>query len=260
MSKEVQKMYELNAVKQHHNKVKEKGYHPVFSVLIGAQNYHLDDEQSDIDTFTFVMPSLKDLYTAREPVSGEFEVDDGKCMYKDIRLGLNLLKKTNPNSVECFIGKYKYYSPLYKNICEKYFTNENLEYMAHCNHIHMLNAIAGMSKQLTKRNMPAGKRYSHALRMNSMCKKYISSYCIDTLLELLPADYKLAFAAKRDTEHEDEYNRKCEEIAAHLYEVHDTFEVSPYRAAIENYGIQLIEHFQKDLFIKYINNEVYDGN
>jgi len=180
----------MSAVKHHHRLVEDKGFEVVMTVLIGSQNYGLDTENSDIDTFSFILPSATDLAVAAAPKSGEFEVEDGKCMYKDIRLALNLLKKTSPNSVECFLGKYRYYNPVYADILEKYLDNETiLNYMIHCNYSHMLYAMAGMAHQLTKRNMPAGKRYSHALRLYSMSDTFFDSIQSGYLLELLPRDY-----------------------------------------------------------------------
>jgi predicted nucleotidyltransferase len=248
----------LTDVYAHHMKVKERGYEPVFTVLIGSQNYKLDSANSDIDTFTFILPSAEDLAFAREPKSGEFEVEDGKCMYKDIRLALNLLKKTSPNSVEYFLGKYRYYNSVYAGILEKYLDNETiLNYMIHCNYSHMLYAMAGMAHQLTKRNMPAGKRYSHALRLYSMSDTFLDSIQSDYLLELLPRDYQEAFDAKRDVTGELDayYNQMCDCIAELLDKRRNCFEMTEYKREIERKGLDFIESLQKELmhyYIKYI--------
>lgn len=248
----------MSAVKHHHWLVETKGFEVVMTVLIGSQNYKLDVPESDIDTFTFVLPSTEDLAFAREPCSGEFEVEDGKCMYKDIRLALNLLKKTSPNSVECFLGKYRYYNPVYAGILEKYLDNETiLNYMIHCNYSHMLYAMAGMAHQLTKRNMSAGKRYSHALRLYSMSDNFLDSTQTDHLLELLPRDYQEAFDAKRDTTGELDayYNQMCECIAELLDKRRNCFEMTEYKREIERKGLNFIESLQKELmhyYIKYI--------
>lgn len=248
----------LEAVNRHHWLVRDKSYEVVMTVLIGSQNYGLATDESDIDTFTFVLPSITDLALAREPASGEFEVEDGKCMYKDIRLALNLLKKTSPNSVECFLGKYHYYNPTYASVLEKYLDNETiLNYMIHCNYSHMLYAVAGMAHQLTKRNMPAGKRYSHALRLYSMSDIFLDSIQSDYLLELLPRDYQEAFNAKRDVTGELDvyYNQMCECIAELMDRRRDCFEMTEYKREIERKGLDFIESLQKELmhyYIKYI--------
>lgn len=248
----------MTAVKRHHWLVENKGFEVVMTVLIGSQNYKLDTENSDIDTFSFILPSVADLAVAAAPKSGEFEVEDGKCMYKDIRLALNLLKKTSPNSVECFLGKYRYYNPVYTSILETYLDNEDvLDYMIHCNYSYMLYAMAGMAHQLTKRNMPAGKRYSHALRLYSMSNIFLDSIQTDHLLELLPRYYQDAFDAKRDVTGELDayYNHMCECIAELMDKQRDCFEMTEYKREIECKGLDFIESLQKELmhyYIKYI--------
>ena len=246
------------AVKRHHCLVEEKGYEVVMTVLVGSQNYELDVESSDVDTFSFVMPSFEDLALAREPVSGEFEVEDGKCMYKDMRLALNLLKKTSPNSVECFVSYYQYHNPKYEMVLYKYLSNENgyLNKMVHCNHSHMLYACAGMAHQLTKRNMPAGKRYSHALRLLSMVDVFTTSLDSRSLLTLLPRDYEEAKYAKRNNEAflEHYYNSGCEYVAQKLDKVREEYTNSSFMEHVELEGQKLVKEFQQELFKLYLKD------
>lgn len=248
----------MKEVKEHHEFIKSLGYEVVMTALIGSQNYRLDNDNSDYDTFTFILPSERDLYLGHDPISGEVEVADGKCMYKDIRLALNLLKKTSPNSLECFVGKCHYYEPKYASILTKYLDNENtLNKMSHCNYEHMLYAMAGMAHQLTKRNMPAGKRYSHALRLYSMKDNFLNFTDTFQLLKLLPRDYQEALHAKRDTmeSHDAYYNDGCTNIASILDECRDRFKKTPIQQAIEVEGLKLIEEMQQELmhyYIKYI--------
>ena len=245
-------------VKEHHEFIKNLGYEAVMTVLIGSQNYALDNDNSDYDTFTFILPSECDLYLGNDPKSGEFEVADGKCMYKDIRLALNLLKKTSPNSLECFVSRRRYYEPTYADILTKYLDNENtLNKMLHCNYEHMLYAIAGMAHQLTKRNMPAGKRYSHELRLYSLSENFLNYTHSLKLLQLLPRDYQEALHAKRDTleSHDAYYNDGCESIASLLDSNKEMFNKTPAQQMIETEGLKLIEKMQQELmhyYIKYI--------
>ena len=51
----------IAAVWRHHNAVAHKGYLVVMTSLVGSQNYDLDHENSDIDTFSLVYPPLQDL-------------------------------------------------------------------------------------------------------------------------------------------------------------------------------------------------------
>jgi len=248
----------MKEIKEHHEFIKSLGYEVVMTVLIGSQNYRLDNDNSDYDTFTFILPSERDLYLGHDPISGEIEVADGKCMYKDIRLALNLLKKTSPNSLECFVSKLRYYEPKYASILTKYLDNEiTLNKMSHCNYEHMLYAMAGMAHQLTKRNMPAGKRYSHALRLYSMKDNFLNFTDTFQLLKLLPRDYQEALHAKRDTmeSHDAYYNDGCTNIASILDDCRDRFKKTPIQHAIEVEGLKLIEEMQQELmhyYIKYI--------
>ena len=245
----------FQSVRRHHQLVVERGYNAVMTVLIGSQNYQLDIENSDIDTFTFVFPTVADVAYGRAPESGQFDVEDGICMYKDIRVALNLLKKTSPNSVECFVGQYRYFEPLYKDILTAYLCNtDKLNKMVHCNYSHMLYAIAGMAHQLTKRNMPAGKRYSHSMRLLDMADVFTHTLDTHHLLKLSETHLEEARKAKRDIrkDMEEYYNRGCMLIANQLDEIRNKFVITEYQAKVEQEGLMLIEQLQRELFQKYI--------
>jgi predicted nucleotidyltransferase len=222
--------------------------------LVGSQNYDLDDKDSDIDTFSFVFPPLGDIAIAKEPEAWMFELEDGHCEVKDIRRALNLLKKASPNSVEYFASKYKIYNPIFEAILKDYLDdNTKLWHMIHCDYEHMLKAIAGMASQLTTRNMPAGKRFSHAIRLDDMCYHFMKSYNAGAVLELRAGgDRELAFIAKRDTEHEDDYDEQCTQMALKLDIYKDTFRITDEQERIQQYGLSLIDSFQWKLFKKYL--------
>ena len=247
----------LAAVKRHHDAVAAKGYLVVMTSLVGSQNYDLDDTDSDIDTFSLVYPSLDDLAIAKPPFTTCFEAKDGgHCEVKDIRLALNLLKKTSPNSVEYFTSKYKIYNPLFEDILKKYLEDNNILWnMIHCNYKHMLYAMAGMAHQLTKRNMPAGKRFSHALRLDDMVYHFFNSSNASAVLDLRAGgDRDLAMIAKRDLnpENDEAYNNECEQIAIKLDIYKECFVVTDNIKEIEECGLKLINQFQIELFKKYI--------
>ena len=177
---------------------------------------------------------------------------------KDIRLALNLLKKTSPNSVEYFVSKYKIYNPVFEDILHEYLDdNIKMWNMIHCNYSHMLYAMAGMAQQLTKRNMSAGKRYSHALRLMDMHYHFLNSYNASAVIELrMGGDRDLAFAAKFNTHPDEEtelaYNEECEQIAGWLDNYRQGFEATPEQQKIQQYGLALIDSFQWKLFKKYL--------
>jgi len=246
----------LAAVQRHHDTVAAKGYMVVMTSLVGSQNYDLDDEKSDVDTFSLVFPNLEDLSLAADPVAFCLELEDGHAEVKDIRLALNLLKKTSPNSVEYFVSKYKVYNPVFENILHEYLDdNTKMWNMLHCDYGHMLYAMAGMAHQLTKRNMPAGKRYAHALRLDDMRYHFLNSVNAGAVIELrMGGDRDLAMMVKRDTteEHDVEYNDQCEQIAAVLDSVRENFVLTEEQERIQQYGLSLIKSLQWKLFKQYL--------
>ena len=250
----------LEAVKRHHELVEEKGHIVIMTSLIGSQNYGLADDKSDIDTFSLTLPAFKDLASAREPVSKEFEVDDGKCVYKDIRIALNLLKKTSPNSAEVFLSNWIYFNPIYEECLKEYLMNDMyLNYAVHSNYQHMLYACAGMAHQLTKRNMPAGKRYAHALRLKEMAYKYVDNFTVKDLFHLPEKVKQLALKAKRDPEHDEQYNDGCTSLANWLdayLEAFNSKEVTVYNMEeIEHIGDLIISNCQVELLREYLKGE-----
>lgn len=209
----------------HHYAV-AKDYDAVMTVLVGSQNYGLDTDKSDFDTFTFVLPSLRDVATMRDPVSTTKEDEYGHINIKDIRLALNLLKKTSPNSVECFASPNRIIDARYHDSIMPLLSNP---YNLRCDTRHMMMAIGGMACQLSKRNMMPGKRLSHILRMHCMVHNYFQ---IDSdILSLTDEERKLALQAKRDQENPrwekliEEYAKIVEEevknVDIHYFDAHE---------------------------------------
>lgn len=246
----------MAAVRRHHDAVANKGYLVVMTSLVGSQNYDLDHEGSDVDTFSLVYPPLSDLAQAKEPYAGMFEFEGGHCEVKDIRLALNLLKKASPNSVEYFTSKYKVYNPVFEEVLKEYLDdNAKLWHMVHCNYEHMLYAMAGMAHQLTKRNMPAGKRFAHALRLDDMYYHFMNSPNASAVLELrMGGDRELALTAKLNTDKEKdlEYDDQTEQIASRMDRYKESFVKDKTVELVEEKGMALINSFQWKLFKKYL--------
>lgn len=244
------------AVRRHHEAVEHEGFLVVMTSLVGSQNYDLDTPISDIDTFSLVFPNIMDVAAGKPPYAGKIELKDGHANIKDIRVALGLLKKTSPNSVEYFTSKYKIYHPEFAYICRSYLEdNTSLWNMIHCNYSHMLYAIAGMAHQLTKRNMPAGKRFSHALRLDDMYYHFFNSPNANSILDLRPGgDRDLALEAKCDIspENEETYNEQCIQIANRLDYCKNIFVKTEAMELTEQKGIALIDSFQWKLFKQYL--------
>ena len=254
----------LKKVENHATQVKhfihDPGYQHIMTVLVGSQNYNLDSENSDIDTYSFVVPKIEDLIYGKEPITKEYDVEDGKCVVKDIRLGLNLLRKPSPNSVECFASEYKYYEPMYKDILQ-FYLNEAIQFMIHSNYKNMLNAIAGTARGLHGRNMTEGKKFAHCLRLKEMYERYLDShYRPYELLKLRTGDLVLARNAKFDTSEisNQYYKEESLKIALMLTERANMFEPTEQDLLTEKLNQKYINNFQTDLFNRYLKENGYE--
>lgn len=255
----------LKKVENHATQVKnfihDPGYQHIMTVLVGSQNYNLDSENSDIDTYSFVAPKIEDLIYGKEPISKEYNVEDGKCVVKDIRLGLNLLRKPSPNSVECFVSKYKYYEPAYEKILKYFLENEVvLRVLVHANFKNMINAIAGTAFGLHGRNMTEGKKYSHCLRLEEMMARYLNWNISPFLyLDLSEETLSRARAAKFEKSNlTNEYMKEqCDIIAKILVDKAQLFIPSEGQKMYESFSLTLIDSFEQVLFDKYLKLNGY---
>lgn len=243
----------MDAVRRHHNyvlnKAKERNESVIMTVLDGSQNYGLDHDGSDIDTFSFVLPSLENISQLKEPVSTEFWVEDGKCSVKDIRLALNLVIKTSPNSIEWFTSKYQIRNLEYDNLLNKYLNSDTVNKMIRSNYFHMLKACEGMAHQLSKRNMPSGKRYSHALRIIHMWNTFVGKdYHI---LSFRDEESRLkALSAKLNPD--EDYQEQIEELAEVMHGFADSFVRTSEMLADEIIGQRLVRQFEYELMKKHL--------
>ena len=135
-----------------------------------------------------------------------------------------LLKKTSPNSVEFFCSPYITYNFAFTSILESYLNNDfTLFYLTHNNYEHMKNAISGMCHQLHGRNMSAGKRYSHALRLLELYKNFIKPY--ENNYNIFKWNEVMNYSAAKNSKfapvesYENYYNRETEHIANYIHDI-----------------------------------------
>lgn len=257
----------MTAVKLHHELVKsmadEHGdYQVIWTSLIGSQNYGLDDENSDCDTFSIVFPNYMDFISNTNLISFETEVGNGKCVVKDFRLMMNLLRKTSPNSVEVFNSKFKIFESAYEKISNVFFNPDTMFYLIHANYKHMLNAIAGMVYQLHGRNMSEGKRHSHALRLADMKDLYMDMDKVDVLGFKFEGTRTMARMAKFKAETEEDstyYKEEWKKIADSLKTYCDNFEYTATQKSVEYTAKHLINRLQFEVTKIYLeqNNFIY---
>ena len=245
----------IDHVQAHHTKIRNLlGGEVVMTSLIGSQNYGLDTEKSDYDTFSLILPSFEDIAFAKDPVAGEFETEDGKCMYKDIRVALNLLKKPSPNSLEIFFSNYMYIEPYYIPTFNDYLKYPpHAQYIMDCNYQHMIDACIGMSVQLSKRNMHSGKKLAHAIRMKNMLPYYLENLYAKDLFKIHDEnDLLLAQEVKQTTD--KNFDMLCAKIANYLTVVGKTFKLTERHKEIEKLGISYVEQFQFDILNRYLES------
>lgn len=254
------------AIFRHHKAVEDmgalNGMTPVFTVLIGSQNYGLDTPASDVDTFTFVFPNLETFLKGEFIKSMEFQIDEngGKCMIKDIRDGFNCLHKSSPNSIECFIGEYRYIDPIYADIFDNYNDAASKFSITHCNYFHMISSCLGMAKQVKNRNMPLGKKVAHAIRMEDLCDKYLQNSCLAS--EYLSLSLPLAslamrakngeFSTEKLTEIYDNCIKAIENKREYFMNMYDDPKSAHHIETRENLCNAIVNDFQLDITKKYL--------
>lgn len=146
----------------------------IMTMLVGSQNYKLDNENSDVDTCSFVLPDIMtfirgDKITAKEIVLE----DESHVVIKDLRDAFNLLRKPSPNSIEWFLSQYRIFNVFYQDILEDYLNNNYSVYrLVHSNFKYMTDAVAGTIRGLHGRNMTNGKKYAHIIRLMDLINKY----------------------------------------------------------------------------------------
>lgn len=252
----------INKVLEHHNLIKNKiekdGGTVLMTTLIGSQNYHLDNNNSDYDTYSFILPNFLSFVRNDTLISYELNTNDGKCCVKDMRLALNLLRKPSPNSVECFVGQYKVYNAAYKKVFDTFFHDDLLFFMTHCNYKHMFDAICGTIKGMEGRNMSYGKKASHILRLASLFSRYqnndLSTY---QYLEMDEYIRDVAFMMKINGVEKENYDALKEEQYNKLKERIEKFDYNSVKH-IEEIGFSVIDQFQLALTNVYLQENGYE--
>lgn len=254
------------SVMYHHSFVKnlacEHGdYQVLWTSLIGSQNYGLESEHSDVDTFTIVLPNYLDFISNTNLISFETECLDGKCVVKDLRLMMNLLRKTSPNSIEVVASHYKVVEPEYEDIALAFFNPDSLFHLIHANYRNMVNAIAGLAKQVHGRNMTEGKRFSHILRMREMYEQFMNNPRADQVLSFrFDGARDLARIAKfnedtvEDAYYVEEGKKLYEELQAHA----DMFVETNEMRSIQYTANWTINRLQFELTKQYLKQNGFE--
>lgn len=101
-------MDKRNLLLGHYQEVKQR-YNVIFYSLKGSQNYGLDTESSDVDSYFVVMPKMEDLALSRSPISTSLLVDAKKNEYaeiKDVRVFFKDLCDAKPTALEAVFSDW----------------------------------------------------------------------------------------------------------------------------------------------------------
>lgn len=103
----------FNQMMRHKKFAESKGYDVILASVYGSQNYALETEESDVDSYLIVMPSLEDLALNRKPVSKELMyidengVPNGEhVVIKDFRVFVEALMNADFHALEVVSSKY----------------------------------------------------------------------------------------------------------------------------------------------------------
>ena len=103
----------FNQMMRHKKFAESKGYDVILASVYGSQNYALETEESDVDSYLIVMPFLEDLALNRKPVSKELMyidengVSNGEhVVIKDFRVFVEALMNADFHALEVVSSKY----------------------------------------------------------------------------------------------------------------------------------------------------------
>lgn len=141
--------YINNKVKKHYDYLVSLGLNVIGVFAQGSMNYGLfiDEEEykSDVDTKAIVLPTLDDLISGSKMKSTKYDLDGEQIDVKDIRVMVDMWKKSNPAYLEILFTKYKVINPLYEK-----FINDIIKMgddIVKMNFPQLAKCMSGMSKE-----------------------------------------------------------------------------------------------------------------
>ena len=167
--------------------IKKYPFSQIFGIFyVGAANYGLDTEKSDVDTRVLIVPTLKDLVYNTKPISKTIIRENGEHIeIKDIRLAFQNFKKQNTNSLEILFTKYKIINKKYQGFWE--VLTHYAESICYLNPKAAIKCIQGMSTQkfrqlerisktredIVKTYLYDPKELYHLLRLEEFLARYV---------------------------------------------------------------------------------------
>ena len=166
----------MNEVEAHHEMARDHNAYEravMFTCLYGSQNYGLATETSDVDTKSYVFPSIRDVAFHRPLLSKELTASDGSHVeMKDYRDMFANIRKQSMNFLETLFTPYvvvdenweKLYDTLHANREELARLDVNRGAMA------MFGHMCNMYKRYLRDENP--KQVAHLMRLHDALQRY----------------------------------------------------------------------------------------
>lgn len=203
--------------------------------LQGSQNYHLDDENSDIDTKLLAVPSLKDLAYNKSPINHTFVRENNEHIdFKDIRLYMDMFRKQNINFVEILFTDFYVVNPTYKHLWQRLIV-DNRELIGRYNPYQAVMCMAGNAAEKYKRLSwcyPSReeivakygydpKQLTHLLRFEDFLERYIAEEPYEDCI--IPKNLEKLWEAKKGVYSLDEATKIADAAFMHIAKMRDDF-------------------------------------
>lgn len=209
---------ELESLVEHYNFVNER-YTPFYCGLYGSQNYLIANENSDTDSKTLVIPSLKEAVLKKEMISVEHDFNSGLTLIQDIRKSFDSMLKMNINFLEILYTDYWVANTLFLD--EVYYLRENADLIANSNPLRLMQCTFGMA-HTTKKKEPTGKRLSTIYRSLIFAKNYLQTNSFYDSLFMTGEERELALEYKTKAHNYNELLVKSFEYMKELQQILDT--------------------------------------
>lgn len=160
-------------------------YKRLFTVLVGSQNYGLSNENSDVDTYSFVIPELEPMmFDSR--YSNQFFLGEEHATVHDFRVFGDLKRFSSFSLLEVLFSDYVNVSPRGENLYN--YLRSRREDFAHYNMRHTVLSMCGafnhLKKDISEDKNNSGKKMSQAFRIYYTLAKYCQGFSYEKSLNL----------------------------------------------------------------------------
>lgn len=235
--------------------------------LQGSQNYHLETDNSDVDTKLIITPTFQQIAFNKQPVSTtHVRTNNEHIDFKDVRLYIDTFRKQNLNFLEILFTKYQLINPDYAQEWGKLITMR--EDVAHYNPWRAVKSMKGVGLEkyhALEHRYPAkvdiidkwgydGKQLHHLVRIDEFLKKYIAGVSYEECL--IPNDPEYLIALKNQGYYPLEKAREvAEKTVQSITEIADNFCATHQDKANKNTEL-LFQEVQYNIMRKSVEKEL----